>query len=112
MAILDDELQADRLYDEQCVRYIREALPETVCARYTDEILQALLDATVACLCDSEALDAEADDDDFVDLNIDVIAEDVLATVDLPADAPALSHDDVCLVIERFMDFEEENADE
>lgn len=71
MSILDDEIMQDAADDARTIAYIQSKLPEALAAKYTAEALQPILDAIVEAVANSSALDAEADSEGFVDLDME-----------------------------------------
>lgn len=106
MAILDDEILHDAAEDAQAINYVRTQLPDALKERYTEDVLQQVIDITVDVLASSDILDAEADADGYVNIDMDTIASEVAKQ----AAADGLGQfevDDLLVVIEAWMDFDE-----
>ena len=83
----DDELMMDAADDARVVDYIRTHIPQELQERLTDETLYYLLDVLVEYYADSDLLDAEPDDEGFVSIDVDAIAEDIAFVVEAHLDA-------------------------
>lgn len=106
MAILDDELMRDANEDAEAIRYIREHMPSSMGGKCTDADLQQIIDATVDTLATSDMLESQPDSDGFIDINLDVLAQQVAKEVALSG-VNDLSADDIRFIVENWMDFDE-----
>lgn len=75
MAVLDDELLQDAQYDAAVVAHVRQQLPQELKETFDDDILFYLHDLIEEFLADSDVLDAEPDEDGFVEVDIENIAK-------------------------------------
>lgn len=75
MAVLDDELMLDAQHDAEVIAYIRQQLPQELKEKLDDEQLYYFHDLIEEFLADSDVLDAEADEDGFVEVDIEEIAK-------------------------------------
>ena len=81
MAILDEELIRDANEDAEAIRHIRAQMPSSMSALCTDADLQQIIDATVDTLATSDILESQADADGFIDINLDILAQQVAKEV-------------------------------
>lgn len=75
MAVLDDELIQDAQYDADVVAHVREQIPQELKETFDDETLFYFHDLIEEFLADSDALEAEPDEDGFVEIDIEEIAK-------------------------------------
>lgn len=106
MAILDEELIRDANEDAEAIRYIRAQMPPSMSALCTDADLQQIIDATVDTLATSDILESQADADGFIDINLDILAQQVAKEVGQTG-INGLSTDDIQFIVETWMDFDE-----
>lgn len=106
MAILDEELIRDANEDAEAIRYIRTQMTSSMSALCTDADLQQIIDATVDTLATSDILESQADADGFIDINLDILAQQVAKEVG-PTGINGLSTDDIQFIVETWMDFDE-----
>ncbi len=105
----DDELMMDAADDARVVDYIRTHIPQELQERLTDETLYYLLDVLVEYYADSDLLDAEPDDEGFVSIDVDAIAEDI-AKIAHKEGFTDLTAEDIAFVVEAHLDAEEQDA--
>ena len=72
----------------------------------TDADLQQIIDATVDTLATSDILESQADADGFIDINLDILAQQVAKEVGQTG-INGLSTDDIQFIVETWMDFDE-----
>lgn len=106
MAILDEELIRDANEDAEAIRYIRAQMSPSMSALCTDADLQQIIDATVDTLATSDILESQADADGFIDINLDILAQQVAKEVGQTG-INGLSTDDIQFIVETWMDFDE-----
>ena len=106
MAILDEELIRDANEDAEAIRHIRAQMPSSMSALCTDADLQQIIDATVDTLATSDILESQADADGFIDINLDILAQQVAKEVGQTG-INGLSTDDIQFIVETWMDFDE-----
>lgn len=75
MAVLDDELIQDAQYDADVVAHVREQIPQELKETFNDETLYYFHDLIEEFLADSDALEAEPDEEGFVEIDIEEIAK-------------------------------------
>lgn len=106
MAILDEELIRDANEDAEAIRHIRAQMLSSMSALCTDADLQQIIDATVDTLATSDILESQADADGFIDINLDILAQQVAKEVGQTG-INGLSTDDIQFIVETWMDFDE-----
>lgn len=74
MAVLDDELLQDAQNDAEIIAYIRQQLPLELKEKMDDDLLYYFHDLIEEYLAESDVLEAEPDDDGFVEVDIENIA--------------------------------------
>ncbi len=75
MADFEDELLQDAEDDARTVEFIKSYLPQEVKEKFTDEDLYYLLDVLVEYYADSGILDAEPDEEGYIDIDVEAIAD-------------------------------------
>lgn len=75
MAVLDDELMQDALHDAEVIAYIRQQISQDLKEIFDDETLYYFHDLIEDFLAESNVLDAEPDDEGFVEIAIEDIAK-------------------------------------
>lgn len=70
----DDELLQDAQDDAQAVEYIKRHLPQELQEKFNDETLYYMLDLTEEYFAQSGVLDAQPDEDGYVDIDLEEIA--------------------------------------
>ncbi|MCF0236487.1 MAG: hypothetical protein HUK09_07335 [Bacteroidaceae bacterium] len=74
MAILDDELFNDAQLDAEIVAYVKNQLPQELQERMDDEQLYYFHDLIEEYLAESGILESEADDEGYVNVDVEEIA--------------------------------------
>lgn len=74
MAVLDDELLQDAQYDAEIITHVQQQLPQELKETFTDEDLYYFHDLIEEFLAESDLLDAEPDEEGFVEIDIEDIA--------------------------------------
>lgn len=77
MAILDDELLQDAQYDAEIIAHVRQQIPQELKEKFDDEQLYYFHDLIEDYFAESDVLDAEADEDGYVDIDIEEIAKHI-----------------------------------
>ena len=104
-------IEEEMLFDEQEMRremkYIREQLPPDVMETYADdELLGWVLDAIATYYYESGILESTSDE---VDVDMEEVARYVCALA-VQEDRPPLQEQEVRLIAEADLDFQEENS--
>lgn len=74
MAVLDNELLEDAALDAEIVAHVRRTLPETLRERFDEETLFYFHDLIEETLAETDILDAEPDEEGFVNVDLEQIA--------------------------------------
>ena len=74
MASIDDELLLDAEYDAKAVAFIKSRLPQELQEKIDDEQLYYFLDVIVEFYTESGILEAEPDEEGFVNIDLEDIA--------------------------------------
>jgi len=104
---IEEELLQDAQNDAQAVEYIKRHLPQELQEKFDDETLYYLLDLTEEYLAQSGILDAQPDEEGYV--NIDL--EEVAAHLEKQAKKEGFGKfdkEELLLFVQAEMDFEEE----
>lgn len=104
----DEELRHDAEENAREIAFIREKLPVELKEKFSDRQLQYAMDAIVDYYFTSGALDVKPDADGFVDIDMEAVARyicDRAAKDGLDGFYP----DEMVLIAEADMDFQEEN---
>ncbi len=107
MAILDEELRQDAIEDAKAIAYIRQNVPTDALSNYTDEQLQDIMDIAVEQLAASDFLDEEPDAEGFVDLPVEELARKVTEQA-AAEEVGNFDLEEVLLIVEAWLDFEEQ----
>ena len=110
MATLDEELRMDEEENVREVAYIRDVLPADLKEKFTEAQLRFMMDAIVDYYFESGVLDDSAGDDEFVDIDLQKVADHVCAK----AAAEGVGDFDsaeMFFVVQADMDFQEQNLD-
>lgn len=108
MASLDEELLKDQEDDEREMAYIRERLPMELKGKFSDADLLYVMEKIVDYYFTSGILDANPDQDGFVDIDMQLVADYVCrqAAKERQGD---YDPGEVLLIAQADMDFQEEN---
>lgn len=75
MAILDDELLQDAQQDALIIAHVYERIPQEMKERYDEETLYYFHDLIEDYLAESGVLEAEADSEGYINLDLETMAE-------------------------------------
>lgn len=109
----DDFLLDDAAEDAKTVAFIRNYLPQELKERFTDEDLYYLLDLIIEYYATSGCLDAEPDEEGYINIDQDEIVEFLLAEAEKD-NMGGFSADELLFVVQGEMEYgnsinEEEN---
>ncbi len=110
MADFEEELRLDDEENAREVEYIREVLPADLKEKFCEADLRYMMDTIVDYYFTSGVLEAEADADGFVDIDLQKVADYVCAKAAEQGQGdfdPA----EVFFVVQADMDFQEQNLD-
>ena len=80
MAVLDNELLEDAALDAEIVAHVQRTLPAEVAARFDEEQLYYFHDLIEEFLAESDILEAEPDEEGFVNVDLERIADTLRRT--------------------------------
>lgn len=103
----EDELLQDAQSDAQAVEYIKQHLPQELQDKFDEEALYYFLDLTEEYFAQSGILDAEPDEEGYVDIDLEEIAAH-LAKQAKKESFGDFSAEDLLFFVQAEMDFEEE----
>lgn len=107
MSDFENELLQDAEDDVRTVEFIKNYLPQEVKERFTDDDLYYLLDVIVEYYADSGILDAEPDEDGYIDIDVEEIANH-LASQARKDNIGEFSPEDLRWVVEGEMEYAEQ----
>lgn len=108
MASLDEELLKDMEDDEREIAYIREQLPLDLKDKFSDSDLLYVMEKIVDYYFTSGILDSQADDEEFVDIDMQLVADYVCKEADNDHHK-GFDPEEILLIVQADMDFQEEN---
>lgn len=104
---LEEELLLDAQEDARTVAFIKSQLPQELKETFTDDLLYYFLDVIIEYYAESGILESEADEDGYVEINEEAIAEH-LATKARKEGMGDFNAEDLLFVVQAHLDFEEE----
>lgn len=110
MADFEEELRLDEEENAREVEFILEMLPAELKEKFSEEDLRYMMDTIVDYYFTSGVLEAEPDEEGFVDIDLQKVAEYVCAKASEESRGnfdPA----EVFFVVQADMDFQEQNLD-
>lgn len=107
MASIDDELRMDDAENAREIEFIRKRLPSELKGKFSDSDLLAILETAVDYYCGSGLLDAQPDDDGYVDIDMEAVASHVCRTAKEERGLE-LDPSEVFFVVEADFDFQEQ----
>lgn len=111
MAVLDEELLKDAAFDTEVIDFVRANLPEEVSQRFSDDDLYYFHDLIEEYLAESDALEAEPDEDGFVNIEIDAIVAYIIGKA-VSEKQGNFNEDDVAMVVETELSFGDDFEDD
>lgn len=106
MSSFDEELLQDAEDDARTIAYIKEHLPNELQGQFTDEQLYYFLDTIMDYYSTSGLLDAEPDKDDYINVDIEAVAQYVQERAQMEG-MGTFSIEDLENIIETEMDYSE-----
>lgn len=80
MSAIDDELMLEAQESAAAVAFIRNALPQELKEKFTDDDLYYILDVEVDYMANSGVLDAEPDAEGYIDIDLEQVAQHIAKT--------------------------------
>ena len=100
----NDEFLADDLDDEKTIAFIKSYLPQELKEKFTDDELYYFLDVIDEYYVNSSILDAEPDDEGFVDIDLDKVVDYVIKEAKKDG-IGEFEHDDILFVVQGEMEY-------
>ena len=100
----NDEFLADDLDDEKTIEFIKGYLPQDLKGKFTDDELYYFLDVIDEYYVNSGILDAEPDDEGFVDIDLDKVVDYVIKEAKKDG-IGEFEHDDILFVVQGEMEY-------
>lgn len=100
----NDEFLADDLDDEKTIAFIKSYLPQELKEKFTDDELYYFLDVIDEYYVNSGILDAEPDDEGFVDIDLDKVVDYVIKEANKDG-IGEFEHDDILFVVQGEMEY-------
>ena len=95
---------ADDLDDEKTIAFIKSYLPQELKEKITDDELYYFLDVIDENYVNSGILDAEPDDEGFVDIDLDKVVDYVIKEAKKDG-IGEFEHDDILFVVQGEMEY-------
>lgn len=105
---IDDELLLDAENDAREIEFIRSVIPTEVSERLSDDDLFYLIDIIANYFAETGVLDADPDDDGFINIPIDAMTEYIqtAARKEIEKD---FNEEDLAMIIDADLQYAEQN---
>lgn len=100
----NDEFLADDLDDEKTIEFIKGYLPQDLKGKFTDDELFYFLDVIDEYYANSGILDADPDDEGFIDIDLDKVVDYVIKEAKKDK-IGEFEHDDILFVVQGEMEY-------
>ena len=100
----NDDFLADDLDDEKTIEYIKSYLPQDLKGKFTDEELYYFLDVMDEYYANSGILDADPDEEGFIDIDLDKVVDFVIKEAKKDG-IGEFEHDDILFVVQGEMEY-------
>ena len=100
----NDEFLADDLDDEKTIEFIKGYLPQDLKGKFTDDELYYFLDVIDEYYANSGILDADSDDEGFIDIDLDKVVDYVIKEAKKDK-IGEFEHDDILFVVQGEMEY-------
>ena len=101
---MEDDFLLDAEDDVKAVEFIKNYLPQDLKDKFTDEDLYYILDLIAEYYTSSECLDAEPDEEGYIDIDLDEIVKYIVKEAKKDGMGPYES-DDVFFVVQGEMEY-------
>ena len=101
---MEDDFLLDAEDDVKAVEFIKNYLPQDLKDKFTDEDLYYILDLIAEYYTSSECLDAEPDEEGYIDIDLDEIVKFIVKEAKKDGMGPYES-DDVFFVVQGEMEY-------
>ena len=100
----NDVILADDLDDEKTIEFIKGYLPQDLKGKFTDDELYYFLDVIDEYYANSGILDADPDDEGFIDIDLDKVVDYVIKEAKKDK-IGEFEHDDILFVVQGEMGY-------
>ena len=111
MSAIDNELMLQAAEDAEEVAFIRQQLPQELKEKISDEQLYYVLDVMTDYYATSGVLDAEPDEEGFIDIDLEKVVDHVLRTAS-KEQMEGLDADSVLLIVQAESDYVDSLAED
>ena len=101
---MEDDFLLDAEDDVKAVEFIKNYLPQDLKDKFTDEDLYSILDLIAEYYTSSECLDAEPDEEGYIDIDLDEIVKYIVKEAKKDDMGP-YEADDVFFVVQGEMEY-------
>ena len=101
---MEDDFLLDDVDDEKTIEFIKNYLPQDMKDKFTDEDLYYILDLIAEYYTSSECLDAEPDEEGYIDIDLDEIVKYIVKEAKKDDMGP-YEADDVFFVVQGEMEY-------
>ena len=101
---MEDDFLLDAEDDVKAVEFIKNYLPQDLKDKFTDEDLYYILDLIAEYYTSSECLDAEPDEEGYIDIDLDEIVQYIVKEAKKDGMGP-YEADDVFFVVQGEMEY-------
>ena len=101
---MEDDFLLDAEDDVKAVEFIKNYLPQDLKDKFTDEDLYYILDLIAEYYTSSECLDAEPDEEGYIDIDLDEVVKYIVKEAEKDEMGP-YEADDVFFVVQGEMEY-------
>ena len=103
----------EELEDARIIQYVRNYLPQELQEKFTDEMLYYFHDVLVEYLVDNDVLNAEADEEGYVTIDAEAVAQHIAEVANKELDGGPYMAEDLLFVVNGELECQiEETEDE
>lgn len=102
--MVNDDFLAEDLDDEKTIEYIKSYLPQDLKGKFTDDELYYFLDVMDEYYANSGILDADPDEEGFIDIDLDKVVDFVIKEAKKDG-IGEFEHDDILFVVQGEMEY-------
>lgn len=102
--MVNDDFLADDLDDEKTIEYIKSYLPQDLKGKFSDDELYYFLDVMDEYYANSGILDADPDEEGFIDIDLDKVVDFVIKEAKKDG-IGEFEHDDILFVVQGEMEY-------
>ncbi|MBQ6745884.1 MAG: hypothetical protein IJR07_02410 [Bacteroidaceae bacterium] len=102
--MVNDDFLAEDLDDEKTIEFIKSYLPQDLKGKFTDDELYYFLDVMDEYYANSGILDADPDEEGFIDIDLDKVVDFVIKEAKKDG-IGEFEHDDILFVVQGEMEY-------